>query len=152
MPVLLWSLHGPNLGSAGKVLGVPAFVYNKWASLGAVQNVPPDRSPGIPKPVIFIAVGKPFGKIFRRALFASSVPTQFFISGITKDSSGTPIGSCVVKLFRTSDDLLMQSTVSNPVTGAYSFGAVGSANMYVVAYKAGSPDIAGTTVNTLVGS
>lgn len=95
---------------------------------------------------------KAFSRTFRRPLLSSSVPTQFFISGITKDSSGTPIGSCTVKLFRTSDDLLQQTTISDPTTGVYSFGAVGSANMYVVAYKAGSPDVAGTTVNTLVGT
>lgn len=107
----------------------------------------------MPKPVIFAGIGtRAFARIFRRPLFASSTPTQFFISGVTKDSSGVPIGSCAVKLFRTSDDLLMQTTVSDPTTGAYSFGAVGSANMYVVAYKAGSPDVAGTTVNTLVGT
>lgn len=150
---MIWPLTGPNL-SGGNALGVPAFLYKRVGlSLSAFQTTPADRSLGMPKPIVFPGIGaKAFARIFRRSLFGSSTPTQFFISGVTKDSSGVPIGSCQVKLFRTSDDLLMRTTTSDPTTGTYSFDAVGSANMYVVAYKAGSPDVAGTTVNTLVGT
>lgn len=80
-------------------------------------------------------------------------PSGLHISGITKDSTGVVLGSCTVKLFRTVDDLLMETVTSDAVTGAYSFASVGlSETYYVVAYKAGSPDVAGTTVNTLVGA
>jgi hypothetical protein len=79
--------------------------------------------------------------------------TRLSISGITKDSTGIALGSCTVTLYRTSDDLLMERVVSDPSTGAYSFSSVGGAETYyVVAYLAGSPDVAGTTVNTLVGA
>lgn len=81
------------------------------------------------------------------------LPTmRLFISGTTKDSSSVALPSCSVKLFRTSDDLLME-TVTSDGSGNYSFSSVGlGETYYVVAYKAGSPDVAGTTVNSLVGS
>lgn len=72
------------------------------------------------------------------------------ISGITKDSSGSVLGSCVVELFYTSTDLPLSKVISNATTGAYSFNCSPNAgNYYAVAYKTGSPDVAGTTVNTL---
>ena len=155
MPVMLWPLHGPPLGrpkAQHAPLGVPAFLYCRLTPNADAQTVPPSRALGMPRPIVFAAMGaKAFGKRFRRPLFATTVPTQFFISGVTKDSTGTILGSCTVKLFRTSDDRWFETVTSDATTGAYRFGGVGSANCYVVAYKAGSPDVAGTTVNTLVG-
>jgi hypothetical protein len=82
------------------------------------------------------------------------LPTlRIYISGVTKDSTGAVLGSCVVHLFRTSGDLEIDMTTSDASTGAYSFSGVGlGETYYVVAYKAGSPDVAGTTVNTLIGA
>lgn len=74
------------------------------------------------------------------------------ISGITKDSTGAILGSCTVKVYGTTDDIEVDSAVSDAVTGAYAVGVPTSGNYYIVAYKAGSPDVAGTTVNTLTGS
>jgi hypothetical protein len=76
---------------------------------------------------------------------------KLFISGVTKDSAGAVLASCTVKLYRTVDDQLVQTTTSDGV-GVYSFEAVGARAHYVVAYKAGAIDAAGTTVNTLMGS
>lgn len=72
------------------------------------------------------------------------------LDGITKDSTGAVLGSCVVELFYTNTDMPISKQVSDPTTGAFSF-LIGpnSGNFYLVAYKAGSPDVAGTTVNTL---
>ena len=74
------------------------------------------------------------------------------ITGITKSISGTPIGGCTVKLFRTSDDAKLATTTSDG-SGNYAFTVTGGATTtyYVLAYKPGSPDLAGTTVNTIVG-
>lgn len=81
-----------------------------------------------------------------------STPDQnFTIAGITKDSTGAALGVCVVDLFRTVDDSVAGRTVSD-ASGNYSIGASPSLTHYAVAYKAGSPDVAGTTVNTLVGT
>ena len=75
------------------------------------------------------------------------------ICGVTKDSVGTPLGSCVVQLFRTSNDSFLHEMTSD-VVGNYCITVPLSdyPQCYIVAYKAGSPDVAGTTLNTLVGT
>lgn len=75
------------------------------------------------------------------------------ISGITKNSTGTALGLCTVDLYRTCDDLLVAKMTSD-ANGNYAFdlSPLPLVTYYVVAYKAGSPDVAGTTLNTLVGS
>jgi hypothetical protein len=55
----------------------------------------------------------------------------------------------VVDLFRTGGDIFVNTTTSD---GSGNFTIVtpnNSGTFYLVAYKAGSPDVAGTTVNTL---
>jgi hypothetical protein len=56
-----------------------------------------------------------------------------------------------VELFDTARDVMMQRTTSD-VNGAYEFSVSPQLTFYLVAYKAGSPDVAGTTVNTLTGT
>lgn len=73
------------------------------------------------------------------------------IAGTTLDSAGSPLGGCTVHLFRTRDDAEIDQTVSDG-SGAYAFLTAQPAEThYAVAYLAGSPDVAGTTVNTLAG-
>jgi hypothetical protein len=74
------------------------------------------------------------------------------VIGITRDSNGATLGSAHVDLFLTSNDTLVVDLTSD--AGGYfeactQFAGV---NHYLVAYKAGSPDVAGTTKNTLVPS
>jgi hypothetical protein len=77
---------------------------------------------------------------------------NWVISGVTKDSTGAVLGSCTVDLFLTQGDTFIKTTVSDASTGAYSFQVSGNGNdYYCVAYKTGSPDVAGTTVATLYG-
>lgn len=79
-------------------------------------------------------------------------PAQYLrIFGVTKDSTGAILAGATVRLYRTATDVLVDSTVSDGV-GVYEFRVGLSQSYYVVAYKAGSPDLAGTTVNTLVGA
>jgi hypothetical protein len=73
------------------------------------------------------------------------------ITGVTYTAAGAPLGACTVLLFRTQDNVLAQSTVSDG-SGNYSFMVDPSLYYYCVFYKAGSPDVAGTTVNTLAGA
>jgi hypothetical protein len=71
------------------------------------------------------------------------------LSGITRDSTGVILGTCYVELLRTSDDLKFDGVTSDG-QGNFSFKAARyGTNYYIVAYKQGSPDVAGTTVNTL---
>lgn len=71
------------------------------------------------------------------------------ISGVTRDSAGTIMGAVRVALFQSGGDIPKSETVSD-AAGNFNFDNPGSGPFYMVAYKAGSPDVAGTTVNTLI--
>jgi hypothetical protein len=74
---------------------------------------------------------------------------SFSLSGVTRDSAGVALANCVVDLFLNSEDTLVATTTSDG-SGNYRFTLSGnSATYFVRAYKVGSPDVAGTSVNTL---
>lgn len=84
----------------------------------------------------------------------SPLPAVMFrIVGLTTDTDGvTIIPGCVVHLFRTADDVEIDIMISD-ANGVFEFRGAGAAqNHYCVSYLPGSPDKAGTTVNTLVGA
>lgn len=87
-------------------------------------------------------------KPFRSPSFSTS---SLYITGITKDSTGTPLSSCVVDLYRTENESWIARTNSDG-SGNYSFQILVGGPFFIVAYKAGGTDVAGTTVNTLTGS
>lgn len=73
------------------------------------------------------------------------------LSGITKDSTGAILGSARVELYYTGNDQPVSAVISDATTGAFSFNVGPTAGpFYAVGYKSGSPDVAGTTVNTLL--
>lgn len=74
---------------------------------------------------------------------------NFRLSGVTKDSTGAALGSCRVELFLTAGDVSIAETTSG-ASGDFAFDMPGTGPFYLVAYKVGSPDVAGTTVNTLL--
>lgn len=76
---------------------------------------------------------------------------NYVISGVTKDSTGAPLGGCVVKLFNRATDVKEQETTSD-ASGNYSFSVDKTQTWYEVSYKPGAPDVAGTTLNTLAGA
>lgn len=76
---------------------------------------------------------------------------NFTISGVTRDSTGAVLVSCKVELFDKLTDLKIAETISDSVSGAYIFYVTPGRTNYAVAYKVGAPDVAGTTVDTLVG-
>lgn len=79
-------------------------------------------------------------------------PPNLKISGVTRDSSGVALAACTVDLFRTIDNQFILQTISDG-SGNYVFDGVQQGfTYYVVAYLAGAPDTAGTTLNTLVGA
>lgn len=77
---------------------------------------------------------------------------NFRVIGITKDSAGAVLGSCTVKLFRTSDDALMGTTTSDATTGAYEFRF--ASPFFACSAVARDPTglLVGVTLNTLVGT
>jgi hypothetical protein len=76
-----------------------------------------------------------------------------FIRGTCVDASDVPIANAIVQAFRTTDDAFMGEVQGN-TDGTYTVpvASVAGVQHYLVAYKAGSPDIAGTTVNTLTST
>lgn len=79
--------------------------------------------------------------------------SRYLISGLTVDSGGTPIGNVAVDIFESASDTIRGSTISD-AAGNYAVEISGDLGLtfYVRGYKTGSPDVAGTTVNTLVAS
>jgi hypothetical protein len=77
--------------------------------------------------------------------------TLKFIKGQCVDASGNVAAGAVVQAFRTSNDAFAGEVNSNSTDGRFDVPSPypGVAH-YLVAYKPGSPDIGGTTVNTLV--
>lgn len=76
---------------------------------------------------------------------------NFIISGVTRDATGAALGNCIVMLFNQATKALEQ-TVTSDASGNYSFTVDKTASYFDVAYKAGSPDVFGTTANTLTGA
>ena len=73
------------------------------------------------------------------------------IRGVTRDSSGNVLGTCVVKCYDTLTDTVIFTTTSDE-NGNFAGTVPNTNEHYLVAYKVGSPDVAGTSVNTLTGS
>lgn len=70
------------------------------------------------------------------------------LTGVSRDSTGAVLGLCSIDLFTLADQVAA-SAVSD-ASGNFSFSNPGTGPFYIVAYKAGSPDVAGTTANTLL--
>jgi hypothetical protein len=76
---------------------------------------------------------------------------RFSLSGYARDFAGQIVTGAAVKLFRTSDDSL-QASVTSDANGYYLVTSPFADGHYLVVYKAGPPDVCGTTVNTLAPS
>lgn len=81
---------------------------------------------------------------------------DYVVNGVTKDSTGAVLGLCNVEIYETTDaqNRMVGMTVSD-ASGNYSISVNGpdtGMTFFAVAYKAGAPDVAGTTVNTLQGT
>lgn len=76
--------------------------------------------------------------------------TKRFIRGTCVDASDVAVANAIVQAFVTSTDEYKGQDVSRD-DGTYLVGveSIAGVQHYLVAYKPGSPDTAGTTVNTL---
>lgn len=77
-----------------------------------------------------------------------------WIKGVCVDSVDAVVANAIVQCFRTTDDVFTHQVTAGE-DGTYTvatFDQTGAVQHYLVAYKAGSPDIAGTTVNTLLST
>jgi len=84
---------------------------------------------------------------------SSGASSRYGVSGITRDIYGSPLGGVTVKIFKTSDDSLISTIVSDANTGAFIVTTPYYPDThYIVTYKTGSPDVFGTSANTLIGA
>ena len=75
------------------------------------------------------------------------------ISGISRDKDGAALGNCRVMIFRTALDPAVQAFVGETTSdgsGNWSYTIMESGAFFLVEYLTGSPDRAGTSVNTIV--
>jgi len=70
------------------------------------------------------------------------------VTGITIDQIGNRLAGCTVKAFNSISNVFVNQTVSDS-NGVYTFDLPRGNTYFLVAYKAGSPDKAGTSVNTI---
>lgn len=79
--------------------------------------------------------------------------TKRFIRGTCLDNVGSPVANAIVQAFVTSTDAYVGEVQANN-DGTYTLGVETLAGVqhYLVAYKPGSPDIAGTSVNTITST
>jgi hypothetical protein len=90
-------------------------------------------------------------------LFAGKSQSQYHLDsknaqilGVTKDETGATAGGYTVQCFVTATGVRFSLSTSDG-SGNYAVSAPVGVACFCVSYKVGSPDKAGTTVNTLVG-
>jgi len=81
----------------------------------------------------------------------SGVSVRKKVSGVTRNTAGTPIGGVTVWLFNTATGLLVDTQVSDS-SGNFTCGDPNAVNCFAVGYLMGSPDTSGVTVDTLSGT
>jgi hypothetical protein len=110
-----------------------------WTDAVAFVDASPDGSTG---------GQRNFGAHFNSS--RSQVRRSWIISGVTRDKNGNALASCAVSLFSTQGNLTVATTTSDG-SGNYSFSVDGNSSArFMISYLPGPPDVAGTTVNTLV--
>lgn len=83
---------------------------------------------------------------------AAGSSSRYVFMGVTRDAYGSPVGTCVVKLMRTSDDTVID-TVTSDENGNFQLNTpYYPTTHYIYSHKSGSPDIDGVTPNTLIGT
>ena len=83
---------------------------------------------------------------------------KWFITGVTKDGTGTPLGSCRVIVMQTDKIKVNVDQLSNPIvadmasdgSGNYCVQTNNNKPFQMMAYLDGSPDVAGLTVNEVI--
>lgn len=77
-------------------------------------------------------------------------PSMKRLTGTTRNSAGDPLANAIVAIYLTTGDVWLRDCTSD-LAGYYeAFSEYSGQNHYLLAYKAGAPDVAGTTVTTLV--
>lgn len=70
------------------------------------------------------------------------------VAGITIDQVGARLPFCTVNAFNSVTNVFVATTTSD-ASGNYSFNLPKGNTYFLVAYKSGTPNLAGTSVNTI---
>lgn len=124
---------------------------NPWVHLwprGASMSGDPSS------PMDCLGSGQEGGNYFEPpSCIGNGTQTTRFIKGTCVDASDVAVASAIVQGFITATDVFVGEVTAN-TDGTYTLptATVAGVAHYLVAYKAGSPDIAGTTVNTITST
>jgi hypothetical protein len=149
----------------GTAMGGP-MIY-RWPGLGPnmcmnfnpkgyVQKVNPDSDPDSgSKAKIWMWPGqgpRPMQRFAAGTVQINNAGTYGMLSGQTLDLNGSVLPLCKVMVFSTLTNTLITTTYSDGM-GNYVANVMGSKPpYYIVCYLVGPPDIAGTSVNTLLAN
>ena len=99
------------------------------------------------------------GVSYRLPQYNSGAVSRYAFVGVTRNAYGSALGGVTVKLFKTvgggSPDLkdVRIDEATSDVSGNYTvYTSYYPDTHYIVTYKSGTPDVQGTTVNTLIGA
>lgn len=90
-----------------------------------------------------------WGRVLSR--FAQGSSSRLGFLGTTRDATGSRLGGVTCSLFRTSDKAWIMDVVSN-INGDFMLSTYDGTAHFIVFSKTGSPDVIGTTRQTLVGA
>ena len=83
---------------------------------------------------------------------AAGASSSYGFAGVTRNEYGSALGDVTVKAFLTATDTLVMTVVSD-VNGEYLLPTpYYPSTHYLVFYKTGSPDVFGTSANSLIGT
>jgi len=147
-----------------KTIGAPEafaqFTLPEPETMGnPVVNIPRGavyRS-GLAKRITLPVLPDSFG---RKTMIDSFVESsgRWVVAGVTRDGAGAALGSCRVVLMEAGLIVLDPARLNNPIVGDATSDGSGNYSIAVgkpvphqaIAYLAGSPDVAGVTVNTVI--
>jgi hypothetical protein len=84
---------------------------------------------------------------------------KWFLSGVTKDGSGTPLVSCRVVAMQTNKVIINIDQNANPIVadivssasdGSFLIQVPTNNYYWLIGYKSGAPDLAGSTINLVI--
>jgi hypothetical protein len=161
-------IRAPDANAQGQIIGLAPGNGNdgthmpvdyQWPAAGLNVSIKSFRDSDLlwPRPSMLAAditanplIFDPLGQLWEWNDYSTGHCVPKRIEGRTLNSSGSPIGGCVVQLFNTASGEMVDSGTSDSA-GNYSLGDPNAVDCFVVAYLDGSPDTAGTTVNNLTG-
>lgn len=140
-PVAVSSPLGKRGWSLGPGVGLSPIRAVNMQELKTMYRAPDNMAKGNPAAELFAV----YDRSKNNAQTEGGV--NFRIAGVSKDSAGAALGACSVKIFRTADDVLVGTAVSDG-SGTWTAYPNQPGPYYLVQYKAGSPDVFGTSPNT----